>query len=418
MPGVIKVNPSVYQDKRDAHAVVVNEALRLFQEDSGFVPKFDVTPEQLEFFKGTAYNPDNGAEGTASDAARGGDVLGTLDPAKWGPPRAPGIYAGRAPTDAELYPKQVLRSTVPTPLEAANEATGNQIPSDNAAVNLVNQFISGAGTFGRNKAGSRAGGPVETVHEFEGRAISKATADGLQLHTVAAEQNMRLRAAEKERSLQQDAGEGGISLQKPVALDHHTAAAGPQGFTYDPGRAYRRVGGVEGLRDIADMGGVMPSPVAKENPLNRGAATLYGRTVFFKTGHPEVVYPGPITVEMDSNAATAPERYKTQEPTKRFSGFINAEAGEEGTAASSISRILHDDGTVIYSRERDHLSGLLPAINKHLEENGARPVSRLGEGRAAREAEISAREALQAKEQAEAKSRADKSGLSARLMKR
>ena len=58
MSGVIKVNPSVFADKRDAMAVVVNEALRLFQEDVRFTPKFEATPEQVKFFRATAYADD------------------------------------------------------------------------------------------------------------------------------------------------------------------------------------------------------------------------------------------------------------------------------------------------------------------------------------------------------------------------
>lgn len=61
MSGVIKLNPAIFKDKRDAAAVAWNEALRLFMEDEAFTPKFDVTPAQLEFFKGTAYADDPGA---------------------------------------------------------------------------------------------------------------------------------------------------------------------------------------------------------------------------------------------------------------------------------------------------------------------------------------------------------------------
>lgn len=61
MPGVITINPSVFGDKRDAMAVAVNEALRLFIEDTKFVPKFEVTEEQRRLFRGTAYADDDGA---------------------------------------------------------------------------------------------------------------------------------------------------------------------------------------------------------------------------------------------------------------------------------------------------------------------------------------------------------------------
>lgn len=57
----ILINPSVYRDKRDAYAIAVNEALRLFMEDVKFTPKFEATPEQLKLFRGTAYSGDNDA---------------------------------------------------------------------------------------------------------------------------------------------------------------------------------------------------------------------------------------------------------------------------------------------------------------------------------------------------------------------
>jgi GH24 family phage-related lysozyme (muramidase) len=61
MPGVIKINPDLFSDKRDAHAVAWDEALRLWMEDTGFEPEFEVTPEQEEFFRGTAYGDDEDA---------------------------------------------------------------------------------------------------------------------------------------------------------------------------------------------------------------------------------------------------------------------------------------------------------------------------------------------------------------------
>lgn len=61
MPGVIKINPNVFQDERDAQAVAWNEALRLVMEDIGFEPGFEVTPEQKRFFRGTAYAKDEAA---------------------------------------------------------------------------------------------------------------------------------------------------------------------------------------------------------------------------------------------------------------------------------------------------------------------------------------------------------------------
>lgn len=55
MPGIILINPEVFQDSRDAMAVCVNEALRLFMEDTRFKPDFEPTPEQQKFFRGTTY---------------------------------------------------------------------------------------------------------------------------------------------------------------------------------------------------------------------------------------------------------------------------------------------------------------------------------------------------------------------------
>ena len=127
MSGVIKVNPSVFSDKRDAHAVVVNEALRLFMEDTGFTPEFEVTPEQLEFFKGTAYNPDNGAEGTASDAARGGDV-GWVEKRYQSPASREGIITAAA-SDLlpPLTPAERLASADGIRLVAEANATGSDL---------------------------------------------------------------------------------------------------------------------------------------------------------------------------------------------------------------------------------------------------------------------------------------------------
>lgn len=69
MPGSIVINPSVFEDKRDALAVAWDEALRLFMEDTKFEPEFEITPEQEKFFRGTAY-----AEGEGTSAEKGGDV--------------------------------------------------------------------------------------------------------------------------------------------------------------------------------------------------------------------------------------------------------------------------------------------------------------------------------------------------------
>lgn len=158
MAGTIRLNPVIFQDKRDAYAVVIDEALRLWAEEINFEPDFEITPEQEEFFKDTAY-----AEGEGTSAEKGGNVL---DPGSWGGSGGKATMRADTRTYRDLHPLKELRSTIPTPLEAANAAVGNQIPSDNPAVNLVNQFIAGAGTFGRARAVSPGGTPAimrETV---------------------------------------------------------------------------------------------------------------------------------------------------------------------------------------------------------------------------------------------------------------
>lgn len=58
MASRIVINPAVFQDKRDAMAVVVDEALRLWMESTGFQPDFEVTPDQQRFFDSTSYGDD------------------------------------------------------------------------------------------------------------------------------------------------------------------------------------------------------------------------------------------------------------------------------------------------------------------------------------------------------------------------
>lgn len=58
---VIKINPAVMSDKRDATATAWNEGLRLWMEDNGFEPQFEFTPEQQTFFAKTAYSQDASA---------------------------------------------------------------------------------------------------------------------------------------------------------------------------------------------------------------------------------------------------------------------------------------------------------------------------------------------------------------------
>lgn len=59
MPGVIKISPAVFNDKRDALAVAFNEGLRLTMEDMKFTPAAEPTDEQREFFSNTAYAEDD-----------------------------------------------------------------------------------------------------------------------------------------------------------------------------------------------------------------------------------------------------------------------------------------------------------------------------------------------------------------------
>lgn len=140
MAGVIKINPEIFSDKRDAHAVAWDEALRLWMEDTGFEPAFEVTPEQEEFFRGTAY-----AEGEGTSAEKGGNVLGKLDPATWG--GGDGKAGIRADTRSyrETHPLKELRSDINVP--TLDEIIGVQ-ESGNTVVDTVNRVIGAATTFG------------------------------------------------------------------------------------------------------------------------------------------------------------------------------------------------------------------------------------------------------------------------------
>jgi hypothetical protein len=160
MPGVIKINPDVMNDKRDALAVAVNEALRLFMEDTGFTPVFDVTPEQLEFFKNTAYHPDNAAQGTDQDAAKGGDVLGRLDPATWG--GSDGRVSVRAEEPAEAERRETRAKSV---AEQAAEAAIRKRAFDEAGNAVAN---AAAGYLPRR---------VTDTAEALGESVLRAAAD-------------------------------------------------------------------------------------------------------------------------------------------------------------------------------------------------------------------------------------------------
>ncbi len=58
MPGVIKINPAVFNDRRAAFAVALNEALRLWMEDNQYTPVTKPTDEQLDRLADTAYADD------------------------------------------------------------------------------------------------------------------------------------------------------------------------------------------------------------------------------------------------------------------------------------------------------------------------------------------------------------------------
>ena len=57
----IILNPFSKNSQAEQQAVAQNEALRLFMNKTNFTPTFDLTDEQKEFFKGTAYAKDQDA---------------------------------------------------------------------------------------------------------------------------------------------------------------------------------------------------------------------------------------------------------------------------------------------------------------------------------------------------------------------
>ena len=61
MPGVIKINPSVFKDERDALAVAWNEGLRLWMEDHDYEVQSEPTDEQRAKLSDTAYANDEDA---------------------------------------------------------------------------------------------------------------------------------------------------------------------------------------------------------------------------------------------------------------------------------------------------------------------------------------------------------------------
>lgn len=54
----IILNPFSKNSPEEQQAVAQNEALRLFMKQEGIDPDFELTDEQKEFFKGTAYDKD------------------------------------------------------------------------------------------------------------------------------------------------------------------------------------------------------------------------------------------------------------------------------------------------------------------------------------------------------------------------
>jgi hypothetical protein len=57
----IILNPFSKNSPAEQQAVAQNEALRLFMKKTNFAPVFDLTDEQKEFFKGSAYATDQDA---------------------------------------------------------------------------------------------------------------------------------------------------------------------------------------------------------------------------------------------------------------------------------------------------------------------------------------------------------------------
>lgn len=360
MPGVIKLNPAVYSDKRDAAAVAWNEALRLFMEDTGFEPVFEVTPEQEEFFKDTAY-----ATGNGTSDEKGGNVLGKLDPALWG--GSDGKPVMRAATAGEVLAKEVANRPVleykgPGLRDVVNAgpATGNPVVDTvTAALGVATTFgpavvsARGGGGMGGlvNAAGASRGAP-NMRHVFEGNDILPARAKALEENTELAY---------------------GV-----YARTRHPA---PIGITFDPGRAYRRIGGTAGLRDLLEQN-KMDVPIVKPKSSGIDLGKQYGAP-FLMSGRPAIEFQGPITIETSSNAINNPSSFGFERKQKGPQGYIYAKVS--GRTTENISRIFHDDGTVIYSKARDGLASLLPKVNEWLIKNGEAPVPRLGAGNAAKD---------------------------------
>lgn len=354
MAGVIKINPAVLEDKRDAAAVAWNEALRLFMEDTGFEPEFNVTPEQDKFFADTAY-----AAGGGTSDEKGGNVLGKLSPTLWGEPDGKPTIRADTRTgpelDAALFLKRELASNVPTPMEAANAAVGNQIPSSNPVVNLINQAIAAAGTFGAAMVASTPRGKVTPITQIDGREIPKALAD--KLETSREKLVTAWEASQREK---------GFTDSLPTKV------------SFLPDRAYRRTGGTESLEHLLQVGRVQAKPFVKDPKMLVGSGKIslqknFGTTPYYNEGSPAISYRGPITIEVAGTKATNPEKYKRVRTGSTDTFMMDSRPG--GTPLEDITRILHDDGTVIYSRERDGRGSLQTVVRGWLDAQGAKGIA-------------------------------------------
>jgi hypothetical protein len=277
--------------------------------------------------------------------------LGNLDPANWGAEPLKLESSLRAATLDEIRgPEPAQRSmgdSLPLPWDIVSPnapKTGNSfIDSVNGAVGVATTFgMAGAaannGAMGGlvKAAGATTGAP-KTGYKFEGKALSDVQAGKLRANTRAAE-------------------------------EHNTRVAGwnssPENTTFVPGRSYRRVGTAAGLASIRDKGRVLPAD-----------AKAYGSDTYYNANFPSANYLGPYTVEVGRTPDSLPGNFKWKNKVKanhkgelirsgREMGYLHDK--RKGTPVADITRIFHDDGTVIYSRTRDGVANFNKIMDKHL----------------------------------------------------
>lgn len=298
------------------------------------------------------------AEENATRTKSGG-VLGKLDPATWG--GGDGRVSIRADTRSyrETHPLKPLRSSIDVP--TMDQIVGVQA-SGNPVVDTVNRIVGAAATFGPAVAAATAtrgvvtpgwGGLAEAAgatagvpslrYEVDGKTIPKAVADALEVHRAIAVE--------------------GMARYKVGAL----ARTVPENTTFLPDRAYRRIGGVEGLRDILTRGGVFPPKFVPDPAKRVGTLSLqkdYGDTPYYQSSRPAVEFMGPYTVEVSGTPFTTPDKFRANSP-KSLGGYMHDRRG--GTPLEDITRIFHDDGTVVYSKARDGFSNFRKAVSSHLD---------------------------------------------------